>query len=240
MGESRAEPAATSFKSLSSLSMWVIALLIAMIILDVIAIVSSISYLDLIERTNDGTVAFDEANSADERQASIAMTQLLSIVVTGIFFIIWFRRAYRNLGPLGVRWLRYKPGWAVGGWFVPFLNLVRPKQIANDIWRSTDAGLPSELDGPGIGRPVSPLLNWWWALFLISSWVDSAAGAAYGDESLGGLESATQTAMAGSAVDAIAALLAIFVVSKIAKRQHERYASLEQEAAMQPPPPPAR
>jgi hypothetical protein len=54
-----------------------------------------------------------------------------------------FRRAYRNLPALGAESPRFSSGWAVGAWFVPFLNLVRPKQIMDDIWRASDPALPA-------------------------------------------------------------------------------------------------
>ena len=74
------------------------------------------------------------------------------IVAAFAFLIAWTSRLYRNLRPLGVRRLRFTEGWAIGGWFVPFVNLVRPKQILNDIWRGSD---PARGDGDDWwGRPV--------------------------------------------------------------------------------------
>jgi hypothetical protein len=69
------------------------------------------------------------------------------------------------VAPLGGE-RRYGVGWAIGAWFGPILNLRRPKQIANDIWRATNA--PAD---PGI----SPLLTLWWAAFLISNWASQIA-----------------------------------------------------------------
>ena len=65
---------------------------------------------------------------------------IVLLVCVGLL-IAWTHRLYRNLEPLGFRELRFGSGWAVGGWFVPFLNLVRPKQIVNDIWRAGDPAL---------------------------------------------------------------------------------------------------
>ena len=58
--------------------------------------------------------------------------RVLALIVTGTVFIVWTRRVYRNLAPLGTS-PRFRPGWAIGGWFVPVLNLWRPKQILNDV-----------------------------------------------------------------------------------------------------------
>jgi hypothetical protein len=34
--------------------------------------------------------------------------------------------------------LKYSPGWAVGSFFVPILNIFRPYQIAQEIWKASD------------------------------------------------------------------------------------------------------
>ena len=227
VGSGRYEPPATAFKSLSSIGMWLIALLAVTVLIDLIVIVSGISYVDLIDRIESGAnVTFEEADSADQRQGALAFVELIAFAITAVVFIIWFRRAYRNMAPLGVSWYRFKAGWAVGGWFVPFLNLVRPKQIANDIWRTSDPDLPPRIDGPGLGRPVSPLLNWWWGVFLISGWIARTTITAPADDSLDAIKTSTEMALPSSVFDAIAALLAAFVVLKITRRQHQRAASL--------------
>ena len=94
---------------------------------------------------------------------------VLFVVWMGVhgLLIAWTRRLYRNLAPLGARGLRFSEGWAVGAWFVPLLNLVRPKQILNDIWRASEPGTGS--DGWQHNR-VSPLLHWWWAA-VVGGWL---------------------------------------------------------------------
>ena len=67
---------------------------------------------------------------------------------------------------------RFSPGWAVGWWFIPFMNCFRPYQVMNEIWKSSHPnnkytpGLPSagtyKID---IG---SNLIGWWWALWIVS------------------------------------------------------------------------
>ncbi|MFC1995866.1 DUF4328 domain-containing protein [Chloroflexota bacterium] len=44
-------------------------------------------------------------------------------VITAVLFYMWIHRAHRNLPSLGVSGLKYSPGWAVGGFFIPILNL---------------------------------------------------------------------------------------------------------------------
>ena len=49
---------------------------------------------------------------------------------------MWMFRAYNNVDAVAPGARRYDGGWAIGSWFVPILNLFRPKQIINDIWRA--------------------------------------------------------------------------------------------------------
>ena len=57
-------------------------------------------------------------------------------------------------------------GWAIGAWFVPFLNLVRPIQIVNDIWRGSQPYLDDRFGWRG--RPVPRVFAFWWAAWLIA------------------------------------------------------------------------
>jgi serine/threonine protein kinase len=90
------------------------------------------------------------------------------LLATAVLFLLWFRRAYRNLAALGARGLRFSDGWAIGAWFVPILSLVRPKQLLNDIWRASNPDLPVDDDGSWRRRPVPSVLTWWWLAFLAS------------------------------------------------------------------------
>ena len=55
-------------------------------------------------------------------------------------FLVWFYRARKNADGRGQR-QRWSPGWAIGAWVVPIVNLWFPYQIMADIWR---ANLPTD------------------------------------------------------------------------------------------------
>jgi Domain of unknown function (DUF4328) len=145
---------------------------------------------------------------------------VLIYLATGVMFIIWFRRAYRNLVAWGTEGLRFEAGWTVGGWLVPFLNLVRPKQIMNDLWRATDPKLPVQ---PGIAWKqvrVPLLVHAWWLLFLLSVAVGIVASNLGGEAStLEHVRSASVVRLLGDVLILPAAVLACLVVSQITQRQ---------------------
>ncbi|MEP7341060.1 MAG: DUF4328 domain-containing protein [Acidobacteriota bacterium] len=152
------------------------------IALDLVAMVFGYSEVALLSRMALGeTVTEAETTTNDDRQGLMSILQLLSYVATAVFFLIWIHRAYRNLPSLGVRRRQYSTGWAVGGFFVPFLNLVRPYEIVKEIWKGSnpDSAVP---DDPSAQVPFttgqyaskSPLIGVWWGLWILSNMVSNA------------------------------------------------------------------
>jgi len=85
---------------------------------------------------------------------------------TMVAFLMCVHRVHRNLPALGVRRLRFTPAWAVGRYFIPFFNLVRPYQVMKEAWNAshpaTPRGTPHLSTAPGLA-----LASWWWAMFLL-------------------------------------------------------------------------
>jgi len=159
---------------------WTKALLVAFLALSVVAIASGLAQIELLSRAVSGGVTAEEAAANDSRQQLISILQVVVSVGTAIAFLMWFHRAYKNLPALGGRQLKYSPGWAVGGFFVPFLNLARPLQVMREVWHGSDpSGLERDLlpEGPALrnylGTPT--LMGWWWGLFLVTSLLGNLA-----------------------------------------------------------------
>jgi uncharacterized protein DUF4328 len=195
---------------LESRARWTQLALLATAVLDIVAVLADISEYRLL-----GTDFSDaEANATDDRQAAIGGAQFALLIVTAVLFIRWFKRAYENVDALG-RIRRFGTGWAVGSWFVPILNLWRPKQIANDIWSAS-------------GWSPGGLMTLWWVLFVISNWVGGVAGRLLLQaDTVEQLRSASTAYAIGDAVDIAAALLAIWVVRTITSSQMARAGTLE-------------
>lgn len=203
---------------------------VARVVLYVLAAVSAIAAVSdafeigMLARMQDGQAVSDaEIDFNDARQGIIGVVQSLLLLATVVVFLMWFARAYFNLPRLGVRSLRYKPGWAIGAWFVPILNLFRPKQIANDIWRGSDPDLPREADAVGWheGRIPGLLFGLWWALWLVTNWAGVWAGRGNAD-TISELKSESIGYLVSDTTDLVAALLCAAVVAAATRRQEER------------------
>lgn len=219
-----APPPARPYKHIGGVARAVMVLLAIGIAADLIAAISDVGYVGLMERIRDGgPVTIAEAQAADLRQVWIGLVQSGILLATIITFLVWFHRAYSNLGALGAA-RRHKLGWAIGGWFVPILWFFRPKAIANDIWRASDPVLGRDVGRGYEGAPVSPLINLWWAAFLISNWAGSRALRISLSEpqTADDLVSSARFTMYSDAGAAVAGALALVVVWAMTKRQEAR------------------
>ena len=154
---------------------WSMILLAAIVVLDVIAALSDVAEIRLLDRILEGEpVTDDEADASDTRQGVIGAVQFLVYAATAFVFIRWFRRAYRNLAPLGAERTRFKSWWTIAGWFIPIWNVFRPKQLLNDIWRGSDPSLPSRTDAWRDGD-VPGFFLLWWLLWIASTYADQVA-----------------------------------------------------------------
>ncbi len=83
-----------------------------------------------------------------------------------VYFMMWFYRMYRNLWALGNRHVQTTPGWAVGWWFIPVVNLIVPYQLTAEVWRGSLPTRDLELLHDLRCSRTPPLLPLWWALML--------------------------------------------------------------------------
>jgi hypothetical protein len=212
------------FRPVRERAKWAIVALVAVAVLDVVAVWSGLDRYDLLGRIADGgNFTLAEATSSDDRQTAIALLQILALIFGGLFFIRWFLDAYRNVNALGGS-RDFTEKWAGWAWFVPFLNLWRPKQIANDIWRASDPEHANET--PRDDAPVWGVLTLWWAFWLAANFASQiAARIAFRGDSAESLRNATAAYLVGDSIDIVAAVLAIVVIRRITARQEERAAT---------------
>lgn len=139
-------------------------------------------------------------------------------VTTGIVFIVWFHRLRKNAEVWAGDLQGRKPGWAIGGWFIPFANLWIPRGIAADIWRAS-RWQPYAADG---ARELT-LLNAWWTLWVADMVVERIGAQLYkGAETAEAYITASSWSLAGYVLDIAAAVLAILFVRRLTSMQHAK------------------
>ena len=177
------------------------------------------------ERVVTGDPVTDaEIEANDSRQMTVGVLVLALWVAAAVVSIRWFHAAYRNMRAFGLN-LRFRPGWSIAAWFVPVLNLWRPKQIANDIWRGSDPALPVHLDP--WSRPVPALVGFWWAAWIVGLLVSRGAfRSSFSASTAEEFRTAAIVDLVGLAIEIAGAVLAIVFVRRATARQDARVAEL--------------
>jgi len=242
------------FASVKTLALWTTILLAANVLFDIIQVGFESLQLFLISSQPETAAAALSDNDTDISEMPgaglqlavllhagvAAIFNLLVLIATIIVFLIWEHRANSNLRPLGVPRPEFSSRWAVGSWFVPFLNLVVPFQIVRYIWRKSDPDTVKANGGSGpwnySGAGELTLKAWWgfWiAMGIVSRFSDRISfRISLRAKELSEHELASWAGIIASTLAVIAALLAISVVRGVTARQEERHKRLM--AASQP------
>ncbi len=165
----------------------------------------------------------------------LALLDFVIYVTTVVFFLIWLYRAHSNLKGFNA-WARleHTAGWAVGSFFIPFVNLVVPYQAVREVWRKS---LPSdEVYLAETNPPASfPL---WWLFWLTSSFANNISFRISFNENVSE-QTATIVSIAASALSIVAAVFCYTVVGAIDKKQEAAAARLNLGKTPGPPLPPS-
>ena len=157
-------------------------------------------------------------------------------ILTVVLFLMWVYRSYRNLSPLKARNLEFSPGWAVGWWFVPLANFVKPFQIIRELWNESDPDFDEDLGYMPSSLDTPETVGFWWAAFLISGFAFRISDRMV--ENDGSVNKYFPVAfLVASIINAAAAILAILIVKTITERQEERFRKIDQKK-LEPPEPP--
>jgi len=214
----------SQFAAIDGLAKWVAGIFIIFLILDIIAVVSGYAQAELLNRAISGeTITWIEAMSNDTRQALIGFAQIALFFASAIVFLIWIHRAHRNLPSLGATDLRFTPGWAVGWFFVPIMSLFRPYQVASEICRASAPSVDTTDGTAWKSAATSPIVGWWWALFLISNFVSYIViRISFTSEELPDLLASTYAYMVSDTIDVIGIIITILMVRRISQFQETK------------------
>jgi len=149
-------------------------LIMASILMAFISIASDLSQTSLLEKFQSGSIAdrseIDRlAASNDSRQAIIAYFSLAVFASTLLSFFVWLNQSNKLARAAGAQGMRFSPGWTVGCFFIPIVNLWKPYQAVADIWKASKN--PAGMGAVATGDIVVV----WWILFLVSSAASNAS-----------------------------------------------------------------
>lgn len=210
-----------AYRPASLLVAWVSALLIGDAILSLIAIWSDGLEIQLLNDAVAGaSITEAQAYANDTRQGLIGLVQLGLFIPLVILFSVWLYRANRNARSLGAEDMKFSPGWCVGWFFVPIMNLFKPYQAVKEIWKASDP----DLSQPWHQGNVPPLLGLWWAFWILSGFINNASfRLSLRADGLQEVLYSSWLVMSSDILDIPLAVLALLVVRNIHGLQERKY-----------------
>jgi len=175
-------------------------------------------YLLIDVQANPGSIDMETLQASDTLRTVITAVNFIMLLLSMIFFIMWFRRAYYNLHNLPWHNARHSEGWAAGSWFVPILSLFWPYQIMEDIWKGTQNAIKERF-----GEPQSTaIIAWWWAFYLVNNFFGYiSAFATKGAADVEELLTATKVEFIGEIISIAAIIITIKVIQRTSSFEKE-------------------
>jgi len=220
-------------KSLRLRSELVTAFFGALVVVSVVSALSAYSIVHFAQGITPGDPSNQaRADALDERESLIAIVNVGTWIACVVAFLMWFYRAYKNLQSAGYKDLRFTPGWAIGGFFVPILNLARPFQIMKDVCEGSAFLAQDARSRAWTSISLGVHAAWWWALFLSDSAFGNAVGRYMAKaEELDEIVIAEWLDFASSLYTILAAVVALLLVRRLTELQERaRQQRLESSA----------
>ncbi|MGW0392749.1 DUF4328 domain-containing protein [Streptomyces sp. NPDC003042] len=166
--------------------------------------------------TDPLAVSDDTLDQSDMITAATGIFQILALLGTAVVFIIWFHRVRVNGGIFRPDAFTQGPGWAIGGWFIPFANLVLPFRTAKQTWAAS-----TQLGPDGSPRTTSTApLTAWWTVWVVAALLDRVFAQMYKKaETPESLRDASVVGFFSDLTMVAAAVLAILFVRKLTALQ---------------------
>ena len=201
------------------LAVQVLLLCIAFVI-GVVQLISAFDQLSLLQRLADDSSAVGqaEADRSDRFAQNVGVGWLLSYIVTGMFFIMWFHRIRTNAGIWAPTIQRRSRGWAIWGWICPVVNFWFPYQIAADALKSSRPDGSTDTTGGGVPGV-------WWGVWVFELVLALSVRGQRQADTLEGITDAVRTDLVADVVLLAAAVAAVLVVRKLTALQEAKLAA---------------
>ncbi|MEU2423224.1 DUF4328 domain-containing protein [Streptomyces sp. NPDC007851] len=101
------------------------------------------------------------------RSGLISMIFVYLMTLTTVLFLVWLARSRRRALELSPEAAVPSPGWMIGAWFIPVVNLFVPRRFVLDIGRAGSASW---------AQRDTTLVNLWWAAWVAHALLLAVAG----------------------------------------------------------------
>ncbi len=165
--------------------------------------------------------AVADLDTADLLSAAAGVFQTLAVIAIAAVFIVWFHRVRCNGEILGPDAFTYRPGWAIGAWFVPIGNLVLPYLISK---QTLQASVQLGPDGSFRRYSTAPVTAWW-LVWVSAELVGRVSGRLFfNGDTHEEMQDAYALGVGTDLLRVVAAVLAVAVVRRITALQNTKAA----------------
>ena len=187
----------------------------------------------LLERLQlgDRTVTIESLRDVDSTIA--LLTKLLLVLALARFATLvgWLYACVRLIADEHLGTLRHAPGWAIGAWFVPFLNLVRVPAIFMDVQAA------GESDSHLVKSRATVV--WWWLGYLVLSVASGVSTLLVGGTGIARIRGRALAATVNTAFQLTIAVITILLMLALTRALERRLRMVGAERAQladYPPP----
>ena len=218
---------ASVYRPANTLVMLLSVMFIGYTVLALMAAGSDFMEIELLSTASiSNTVSDSEIGASELRQGFIALLRLGLLMTLMIVFCCWIYRANANARALGADDMNFTPGWSVGWFFVPFMNLFKPFKVMKEIWQASSPNIKESWQV----QTVSALVPAWWALWLLSQFTGQAATRmSFNASSFDQLSNASTVMLVSDCIDIPLSIVILMIIRGIHDNQQRRHHNLMQQ-----------
>jgi hypothetical protein len=232
-----------SYRTASGRSRVTRALFIVYLVVAAVELVAFVSRIILLNNIQSGAaVSYADATFSDSFVRLTFYAELGMLILLAIAFLMWLHRIVANNWSLAVQNTRWSPRAAVGWWFVPIASFVVPVRIVIEAWRCAEPKHEISTFAIRALQRVPRIVVIWWVAWIAAELLGRVSYfVGKSGDPLTALRDSAIVSVVATAIEMIAAVLAIAVVTQLTRRQEARaslFARVQDHQLLAPPPPP--
>lgn len=182
---------------------------------------------ELLNRVDAGqTVSAISIENNDSQRFAIVTAFLINTIFWYFFLLVWMRRRYLNLTAFGTAGLEHSERWAWLGFLIPYINIWRPHQVSQEIWRASDPDVNSGIASHWKNHSKGGIATIWWFGFISTNLVNAALSYAGNDSTVEGLLTRNSASHLFRIILIFQFILTITFALKLSTRQRKKYDTL--------------
>ncbi|MCG8915424.1 DUF4328 domain-containing protein [Actinokineospora sp. PR83] len=161
--------------------------------------------------------------AANARAVTLAWVWLAGSVASTAAFAAWLWQARANSARICAAPHRLGPGWVVGAWFAPGLNLWLPAVVVSDVWRASNPDVPPR--GADLRAvPTGWVVGLWWGASLLALVAEAVGVVLAGGHTVAAFGAVYAAAAVGAGLTVVAAAAVLYLMRRVDRWQTGREA----------------